>query len=304
MLGRAAWSPDDCHFVHGLRAQLRDGAVGDDLPLLDNRDALAQFFNFRQRVAAKKNCRAGLSLLAEQLPQSFLHERVECRGWFIENEHARIMSHAQNQAQLLPHAPAHLPDLHRQIKFEHFRQFVSACDDVAPADATKQLEGRLSGEPRPKAQVARNRAYFGLDAMTVAPAVHVQNAGTAAAGSQEAQQHANRGGLAGTVGAQKSIQTASRNREVDIAHAASAAVRASQCTGSNGYSCGHGASEHSERDAGPNVQQRDKFATARANCALVADLLYRRIFVTRPNLPRSKLVYTILPRSIYVYPCV
>ncbi len=83
---------------------VRDATLGEDLAVIDDRDARAQLLELGEDVAADDDRLAHRAELAEELAQLDPGARVEARCGLIEEQDLRIVDEGVGQAQPLLHA--------------------------------------------------------------------------------------------------------------------------------------------------------------------------------------------------------
>src|SRR6266566_2496888 len=138
------------------------------------------------------------------------------------------MRQSHDQAQFLPHAPRHVPDLHSQIQVELVSQITPRPPQVATAHRPEDRKRVLPVHPRRQAQIARQVADIALDRFAVAPAIQSEGPGRAGGGSQESEHDADGRGLARAVRSEKSEQRPLPDRQRHSLDSTPATIAASK----------------------------------------------------------------------------
>ena len=87
-----------------LAAQVGQGALVDDAPGVDDRDAVAQFLHLGQLVAGEQHGDPVFGEAANQLAHVAHPGRVEARGGLVEDQQARPAQQRGGDPQALAHA--------------------------------------------------------------------------------------------------------------------------------------------------------------------------------------------------------
>src|SRR5450759_2425590 len=87
----------------GLVAQILNRSDTPDLPLLDDRDAVAQRLRDFERVRGHHDGVAALHVFAEQILENARRLRIEADHWLVDHHHFRSMNERARDDQLLPH---------------------------------------------------------------------------------------------------------------------------------------------------------------------------------------------------------
>ena len=99
-------SGDERHPLVGLhrRREVCGGVEGDDPPVVDDCDAVAEAFSFFHEVADQQKSDAGVLEVFEQTPHLAACARVESGCQFVEDGHLRIADECQchRKSLLLP----------------------------------------------------------------------------------------------------------------------------------------------------------------------------------------------------------
>ena len=196
------------------RAGVRHLAAGDD------RDLLAQALGMGDDMGRENHRGALLGERADQPLELALVDRVEPGEGFVEHHQTRLVHEGAEQLHLLRHAFGELPDLplHRIAQAVSFHQFAPAlAAELEWQAAQRAHEGdRLVGLHR-----GVEPAFFGQVADqsgdVLRPLVAEQTA-CALVGIDDAEQHAQHRGLAGSIRAEHAVDRALGYSEIDPGH--------------------------------------------------------------------------------------
>ncbi len=203
--------------------ELVAGALGDDLAVVDNRDAVGELVGLVQVLGGQQHGGARGHQRAHDLPNLVAAARVQTGGGFVEEDQLGGDHDAGRDVDPPPHATGiglHLPSASfgqterveqlgrprlgrrprvapqpgEQHEVVHARQvFVDRCE--------------LAGH----AHSAAHRVGLGDDVVTEHPCAAVGR-------PQQRRQHADGGGLAGAVGSKYAVDEARRNPQVQTVH--------------------------------------------------------------------------------------
>ena len=135
-----------------------DPSLGEDLAVIDDRDARAQLLELGQDVAADDDRLAEGAQLAEQLPQLDAGARVEAGRGLVEQQHLGVVDERVGEAEPLLHAARQALDVGVALVAE-----VDEVEEVAdhpPAAIGRgcRSSGRRSRDtPRPSCRRKRRR---------------------------------------------------------------------------------------------------------------------------------------------------
>ena len=95
------------------------------LALLDDGHAVAHALHFAQDVRGEEDRHPALVLLADELEELALHERVEAGGGLVEEEQLGLVQEPLHDAHLLAVAVGEVLDAAIQLQLHHARH--SSC---------------------------------------------------------------------------------------------------------------------------------------------------------------------------------
>ena len=121
----------DMHLLVVILLQGADIGDFDDLALADDAHPGAQALHLAQDVRGEENGHAAGILLADQVEELALHERVEAGGRLIQEEQLGAVQQALHDADLLLVAVGQVADAAVQLQLHDFRQLVHALGAVA-----------------------------------------------------------------------------------------------------------------------------------------------------------------------------
>ena len=133
-----------------LLAHRADGSLGDDHPVGDEHDLVADQIHFLEDVARKNDVLALVCPHAEQRDRLGPHQRVQAVQWLVEHEYFGIVRDRLRQPDALPHALGirrHLP-VRRLGQAQTLERLPGFCFRFRPLVSKQQQSGRDEGEAR------------------------------------------------------------------------------------------------------------------------------------------------------------
>ena len=177
-------------------------------------DPVAERLDLGQDVAREQHRAAGAGLLAHALREHRLHQRVEARGGLVEQQQLDVGGERGDQRHLLPVPLAVAAAAPGRVEVEALEQVRAAARvDAAPQPA-EQVDDLAAGERRPQVDVAGHVGQPAVQRRRVAPRVAAEQPHRAGVRPQQAEQHPDRGRLAGAVGPQEAVHLAGADLEV------------------------------------------------------------------------------------------
>ena len=164
---------------------------------------------------ANRTVRPVLSILLDAHPELGLHQRIEPSSRLVENQEFDVEARAATRATFW------------RFPLEYVRPFLvgsrskrwSSCSflaDIEPAaKPTQQVDHLATGQVGPQRHVTRHVGESPMEFGGVGPGITAEQTGGSAVGPNEAEKYANRGGFAGPVGAEKTVDLPSGNLQVE-----------------------------------------------------------------------------------------
>src|ERR1043165_3260679 len=211
---------------------------GEEPALLDEPD-LGTTLRFVHIMRRHENCDPAMPKLVKQIPDLLAMDRVETGSWFVEKEERRIVNEGAGHRQHLAHAAGKLAG-HRVLFFCEVGQFQQPFQpdwylvSRDAAGAGKEADVFLDGQIAIETETLGDITELPPGLMPFAPDIHPGDLGPAAAGTNEAAEHADRGRLARAIGAEKPEDRSRRDRKRKIADGIRVAVRFAQALEKDG----------------------------------------------------------------------
>jgi hypothetical protein len=187
----------------------------DDAAEPDDAHAVGQLLDLGQDVAGEQHGLAGGLRLEDDVLEDDLHQRVEPRGGFVEQQQLRVGGERGDDGDLLPVALGVGAALLRRVEVEALDQLVPAGGVEAAPQAGEQVDGLAAGEAGPQLDVA---GYVGESAVQgdgVVPRVVAEQPCGAGVGAQQAEEYADGGGLTGAVRAEEAVHLPGPDVEIE-----------------------------------------------------------------------------------------
>ena len=200
-----------------LRHQLSRRATGQQAAGCDVGQAVAAL-GFIHVVGRHQHGDASRRERMDLFPEAAPRLRIDARGWFVEQQHARLVQHAGGECNaLLPAA--------REIAGElccalgKAKALQRRIDPFAPPvhaiHARDEVEVLVDRQVFVEAEALCHVADFALDKCSLAHDVVAERRAAARVGREQAAEHADRGGLAAAVGAEKAEDFATPHAQVE-----------------------------------------------------------------------------------------
>ncbi len=201
-----------------LAAQVRERALVDDAPAIDDRDAVAQFLHLRELVAGEQHRDAFAGEAADQLAHVAHAGRVEAGRGLVEDQQARAPQQRRGDPQPLAHpmrVATHLV-LGTGSQLYDREHLVDARGCAVAVEPGQQLEVLASGQVRVEPRCLHEPG----DALQ-RPRAHTQRVmpeqlHRALARHDQAERHAQRRRLARPVGPQEPVHVSRTDVQVDV----------------------------------------------------------------------------------------
>ena len=203
--------------------QIRQRPGFDEAALPDDGDVVGQILDLRQDVAGQQDRGSRGDALADDCGELPLHERVEARRRFVEDQRIDVGRQRRDEHDLLAVALGVFAVLLRRVEAETLDQFgahggvVAAGIARAAGPEFRQRGQRLpAGELRPQGDVARNVRDACRRRRRIAHRVVAQDIDGAPVRAEHAEDRPDRRRLAGAVGAQEPVHGAPADREIQV----------------------------------------------------------------------------------------
>ena len=186
----------------------------------DDNQSITQALGMRHDMRRQDDGCAAIPLGQDQGFEATLVDRVEPRKRFVEHDQFGIMHHGADDLDHLGHALGQFADLLwcRMGEAKRRQPFIRTGAADLPWQASQRTH---EGDGVARGHAGIEAPLFGEIADTVgntARAIGAQQAAITAVGINHAEQHAQRRGFPGTVGAEHAIDRAARDAEINPRH--------------------------------------------------------------------------------------
>ncbi len=171
--------------------------------------------------------------LGDELVELPLHERVQADRRLVQDQQLRPVHERLYQADLLLVPVGEIANGAREITVESAGQRLDEAPVHAAAQRAEETEQLRAGQVLIESELPGQVPHPAPNGLAVAPAVAPKDAGPAARGTDEVQQRANGGGLAGPVGPEKPEDLPALHLEIELHDAARPPVELRQALGAN-----------------------------------------------------------------------
>ena len=176
---------------------------------------------------------AALGHLLDTLLKCLLHQRVQTRGWFVENVELGVGGERGDDRHLLPIALGVGAGLLVGVEFEALDQLVAPAGvDAVAAQPGQKVDGLQAGQVGPQRHIARDVGDSAVQLNGVVPRVAAEQPHGSAVGPQQAEQHADRRGLTRSVRSEESGDISRRDHQVEAVECLGSARMISTIPGS------------------------------------------------------------------------
>ena len=219
------------HRRAGQVAQLGEVARLDAPAVTDDRHGVAQALDLAEDVAAEQHGGAPLVQVLHLVAEGRLHEGVEPGRRLVEEEELGVGRQGRDQGDLLPVARGVGAHLGRQVEPEALDEGGLAGQVDPPVHPGQQVEGLAPGEGRPERHVAGHVGDAGVQLHGVGPRVEAEHPRRPAVGADQAEQDADRRGLARSVGPEEAAHLPGLDDQVQPVERGRRAERLGQLPG-------------------------------------------------------------------------
>ena len=218
-----------CHGGAHQVPQLIEGAGLHRAPGADDRHLVAELFHLGEDVARQQHRRAAAGNFLDALLKCLLHQGVQARGRLVEDVELGVRGERGHNGHLLAVALGVRAGLLVRVEFEALDQLVAASGvDAVATQTCQKVDGLKPGEVGPQRHIARHIGDSAMQTDRVAPRVAAEQAHGSAVGPEQAEQHADGGGLACAVRPEEAGDVTRRDGQVEAVESFRAAERLGQ----------------------------------------------------------------------------
>ena len=192
-----------------------DGLDRGEAALPEDADAVAHPLDLRQVVGGEEHGRAVRAELLDEAGELLLHERVQPGGRLVHHDHGRAVHQRLDEPDLLPVPARELPERTAEVGLEAVGERAGERAVVDAAEVGEEIQQLLAGDLLVEGELAGQEARAGAGGDAVAPDVEAEDLRGPGGRAQQAEQRADRGRLAGAVGAEEAEHLAGRDAEGD-----------------------------------------------------------------------------------------
>jgi hypothetical protein len=128
---------------------------GDQAPVADDRDAVAQTLDLVEVVRGQKDRRAALALLGHDLVELLLHERIQPARRLVEDQQLGRVKQGLDEADLLAVAARQMPHRPVEVGGEALGELARAAEAPQPAQRGQERHDLAAGASRIEGELAR-----------------------------------------------------------------------------------------------------------------------------------------------------
>src|SRR5216684_2711890 len=202
-------------------AELREGAFGQKLAVVNDADDVAELFDFAHDVRGEDDGFAAVAAFADKGGDGAGGHDVEAEGGLIEDHHRRVVDQGAGNGGFLLHAGGKLvaAAVAEAVHVQAVEDFVEALFEggfIKTVEAAEVFDELLGGEAGIKRGGGGKKADVGAHFLGMLDDVVAADEGGAVGGFQDGGEHAQGGGFAGAVGAEQAVDAAGLAAETDI----------------------------------------------------------------------------------------
>ena len=180
----------------------------------DDRDAVTQRFDFREHVTRQQDGATSVSLGSHVVLEPRFHEGIETASRLVEQQELDFRGERCDQHDLLSIALRIAPSLARGIELELLDECVASSGIKSSAQPAEQVDDLASAQLRPEIDVTGDIRETSMQGGRVAPRIAAEENDVATIRSQQAERHAQRCRLPGSIRSEEAVDLALRHREV------------------------------------------------------------------------------------------
>ena len=194
-------------------------------PAAQHRHAARDLLDLGEHVRGEEDAAPVRDDLAQDRLDLVLDERIEAVRRLVEHDQLRLRHERDCQADLLAVAARERPDAPARIEPQPLDQLPAVAGVDVATQRGHEIEAGVDAQRVVELEVAREVAAAAAHLERVALGVEAEHLGAAGAGADQVHEDADRGGLAGAVGAEETEDLAARHGQVDAIERAHVAVR-------------------------------------------------------------------------------
>src|SRR5712691_797690 len=204
-----------------LIAELREGAFGKKLAVMNDADGVAELFDFAHDVGGEDDGLADVAAFADESGDGASGHDVEAVGGLVEDHNRGIVDESAGDGGFLLHAGGKLVTaaVAEAVHVQAVEDFVEALFEggfIKTVEAPEVFDELLGGEAGIKRGGGGKKADVGAHFLGMLDDVVAADEGGAVGGFQDGGEHAQGGGFAGAVGAEQAVDAAGLAAETDI----------------------------------------------------------------------------------------
>ena len=191
-------------------AQLVERAGLDDRALADDAHVVAEPLDLAEDVAREQDRGVLLALGDDDVAEHLLHQRVQARRRFVEQQQLDVGRQRRDERDLLAVALRVRAPLLLGVEVEALDEHRALGLVETAAGTADDVDRLATGEVGPQVDVARHVREPTVQVRSVAPRVATEQLGCTGVGAQQSEQHPDRRRLAGAVRSQEAVDLAGR----------------------------------------------------------------------------------------------
>src|SRR6266850_2170224 len=226
VVGRDDFDEDFFEFVlREFVAELGEGAFDKEFAGLDDTDGVAEPFDFAHDVRGEDDGFAVVAAFADESSDGAGSHDVEAVGGLVENHDGWIVDEGAGDGGFLHHpggelvAAAVAETIHVQAAENVVDAFFQG-GFVEAIEAAEVFNKFLGGEPAIESGGGGEEADVGADFLGLLDDVVAADDGGAVGGLEDSSEHAERGGFAGAVGSEKTVNLSGLAGKADVIYGA------------------------------------------------------------------------------------
>src|SRR6266850_5233791 len=226
VVGRDDFDEDFFQLVLGVFVtELSEGAFHQEFAGLDNADGVAELFDFGHDVGGEDDGFAVVAAFADESGDGAGSHDVEAVGGLVENHDGWIVDEGPCDRSLLHHAGGELVAA-AVAELVHVQAAENVVDAFFQAGFVEAIEAAevfnefLGGEPAIESGGGGEEADVGADFFGLLDDVVAADDGGAIGGLEDGGEHAERGGFAGAVSAEKTVNLSGLAGKADVIYGA------------------------------------------------------------------------------------
>src|SRR5208283_3970479 len=209
--------------------QFRQRALGEQLAGLNDADNVAELIHFAHHVGRENNRLSPLATLADELNDGASRHDVQAQRGLVKDHDLGVVNEGAGDGGLLLHSGGELvaAAIAKRVHVQPREDFVDPllqCGFIEPIQPPKVLDHLLGGKARVESRGGGEEADIGAHLFGGFNDVVAADNGRAVRGLQDGGEHAQRGGFAGAVRPQQTVDLARLADEADVVNGANFAA--------------------------------------------------------------------------------